>query len=156
MSSKENSYQREEVLPLEEQLDHAIFIAAKWHYGQKDKQGVNYILHPLAVMMWAESIEEKIVAVLHDIVEDTDLEFDDLRREGFSENLVLAIEAMTKKEEEDYDAYIKRIHENSLAVKVKLLDLRHNLRKGCPEELREKYERALLFLERERQTGVEC
>lgn len=149
MSPEENRKRIGLSKSLEEQLDNAIFIAAKWHYGQKDKQGVNYILHPLAVMMCAESIEEKIVAVLHDVVEDTDLELDDLREEGFSENLVLAIEAMTKKEEEDYESYIKRIHENSLAVKVKLLDLRHNLRKGCPEELREKYEKALLFLEKE-------
>lgn len=139
-------YCEERILPLEEQLDLAILIAAKVHRGQKDKQGVNYILHPLSVMMAADSLEEKILAVLHDSIEDSDLQIEDLRKEGFSPNILSALFVITKVPGEDYFQYLKRVKKNLLALRIKLLDVENNLRKGCPSLLKERYEKALAFL----------
>lgn len=139
-------YCGERILSLEEQLDLAILIAAKVHRGQKDKQGVNYILHPLSVMMAADSLEEKILAVLHDSIEDSDLQIEDLRKEGFSPNILSALFVITKVPGEDYFQYLKRVKKNPLALRIKLLDVENNLRKGCPSLLKERYEKALAFL----------
>ena len=108
-------------------LERAIELAVKHHKGQTDKAGKAYILHPLRLMMAVNTDEEKIVAVLHDIVEDTDITLEDLRNEGFSNAIVDAIECVTKIDDEDYDAFIKRISKNPLAVKVKLADLEDNM-----------------------------
>ena len=107
-------------------LDRAIELAKQHHEGQTDKAGKPYIDHPLRVMNQVESEEEKIVAVLHDIVEDTDISLDDLRSEGFSEEVVSAVECLTKQDGENYDSYIERISFNPLAVKIKLADLEDN------------------------------
>ena len=107
-------------------LDRAIELAKQHHEGQTDKAGKPYINHPLRVMNQVESEEEKIVAVLHDIVEDTDISLDDLRSEGFSEEVVSAVECLTKQDGENYDSYIERISFNKLAVKIKLADLEDN------------------------------
>ena len=107
-------------------LDRAIELAKQHHEGQTDKAGKPYIEHPLRVMNQVESEEEKIVAVLHDIVEDTDISLDDLRNEGFSEEVVSAVECLTKQDGENYDSYIERISFNPLAVKIKLADLEDN------------------------------
>ena len=107
-------------------LDRAIELPKQHHEGQTDKAGKPYIEHPLRVMNQVESEEEKIVAVLHDIVEDTDISLDDLRSEGFSEEVVSAVECLTKQDGENYDSYIERISFNPLAVKIKLADLEDN------------------------------
>ena len=107
-------------------LDRAIELAKQHHEGQTDKAGKPYIEHPLRVMNQVESEEEKIVAVLHDIVEDTDISLNDLRNEGFSEEVVSAVECLTKQDGENYDSYIERISFNPLAVKIKLADLEDN------------------------------
>ena len=107
-------------------LDRAIELAKQHHEGQTDKAGKPYIEHPLRVMNQVESEEEKIVAVLHDIVEDTDISLDDLRNEGFSKEVVDAVECLTKQDGENYDSYIERISFNPLAVKIKLADLEDN------------------------------
>ena len=70
-------------------LEKAIKIAVTAHFGAKDRGGKPYILHPLNVMMRVEKEDEKIVAILHDVVEDTDWTFDALRKEGFSEIIIL-------------------------------------------------------------------
>lgn len=77
-------------------LERAIAIAAAAHEGQVDKGGAPYILHPLKVMLRVNTLEERIVAVLHDVVEDCGISFDDLRKEGFSETVLTAIESVTK------------------------------------------------------------
>lgn len=105
----------------------ALALAINHHEGQMDKAGKPYIEHPLRLMDQMESEEEKIVAVLHDIVEDTDISLDDLRNEGFSEEVLSAIECVTIKDGEDYDSFIERISFNPLAVKVKLADLEDNM-----------------------------
>lgn len=108
-------------------LDRAIQIAAKGHQGQNDKYGAPYILHPIRVMMRVNSEIEKIVAILHDVVEDSDLTLDDLRNEGFSAEIVEAVDALTKRDGEAYDDYINRTTTNKIAIIVKLADLEDNM-----------------------------
>ena len=136
-------------------LDRAIELAKQHHEGQTDKAGKPYIEHPLRVMNQVESEEEKIVAVLHDIVEDTDISLDELRNEGFSEEVVSAVECLTKQDGENYDSYIERISFNPLAVKIKLADLEDNrdltrLPEVTDKDLErvEKYDKALEKLTR--------
>lgn len=109
-------------------LERAIQIAVTAHAGVKDRGGKAYILHPLNVMMRVDTDEEKIVAVLHDVVEDTDWTFEALRDEGFSEIIIEALETVTKKSEnEDYEKFILRSRGNEIGRKVKTADLRENL-----------------------------
>lgn len=108
-------------------LDDAITIAVKIHRGQKDRYGAPYILHPIRVMMRVENEIEKIVAILHDVVEDSDMTLDDLKDEGFSVEIINAIDCVTKRENEPYLAYIERTKQNKIAIKVKIADLEDNL-----------------------------
>jgi len=108
------------------QLSKAIIIATKAHDGQIDKAGKPYILHPLRVMMNVESMDAKIVAVLHDIIEDTNLTIYDLVVEGFSNEIIDAIECLTKRENEDYIDFIRRCKTNNIAKLVKLADIEDN------------------------------
>ena len=108
-------------------LEKAIELAVIHHKGQKDKAGHPYILHPLRLMMSVDDIDEKIVAVLHDIVEDTSITLEDLRKAGFGETVVTAVECVTKKDGEGYDAFIDRISYNPIATHVKIADLEDNM-----------------------------
>ena len=107
-------------------LDRAIEIAKTAHEGQVDKGGHPYINHPLRVMNNLETVEEKIVAVLHDAVEDSDLQIEDLRTEGFGEEILLAIAAITKLEGEKRKDYLKRVELNKIALRVKIADMSDN------------------------------
>jgi hypothetical protein len=109
-------------------LEKAIEIAARAHTGQKDKEGFCYILHPLRVMMRVCDDDARIVAVLHDTVEDTDLTEDDLRREGFSEHVLVALRLVTHDKNEPYADYVVRCSANPIARQVKLADLEDNSR----------------------------
>lgn len=104
----------------------AIAIAAEAHLGRYDKAGEPYIEHPLRMMMRAEGEEERLVAVLHDVLEDSEWTSEALRREGFPRRVVRAIEHLTRREGEDYEAYIERVANDALATRVKLLDLEDN------------------------------
>jgi (p)ppGpp synthase/HD superfamily hydrolase len=109
-------------------LERAIQIATEAHKGQVDKTGADYINHPLRVMEAGETIPEKIVGVLHDVVEDTDWTFDKLSQEGFSQEIIDALRCVTKlSEDEPYDRFIARVKTNPLAVAVKLNDLTDNM-----------------------------
>lgn len=109
-------------------LNKAIEIATKAHEGQVDKAGKPYIGHPLRVMNMGVTNDEKIVRVLHDVVEDSDWTFEQLATEGFSVEVVEALRCVTKlSESESYDKFIERIKANPLAVKVKLNDLTDNM-----------------------------
>jgi len=108
-------------------LERAIAIAVEAHAGQKDRNGASYILHPLRVMARVQSDDEKIVAILHDVVEDTDWTFDDLRQEGFSAELIAALDCVTKREGEAYEDFVKRSASNVLAKRVKIADLEDNM-----------------------------
>jgi (p)ppGpp synthase/HD superfamily hydrolase len=107
-------------------LERAIAIAAKAHEGQVDKAGAPYILHPLRVMLHVATIEERIAAVLHDVVEDTEVTLEVLRKEGFSEEVVNAIDSLTRRPEEDYDAFVARAASNPIGRQVKLADMEDN------------------------------
>ncbi|MCH5584512.1 GTP pyrophosphokinase [Shimazuella sp. AN120528] len=108
-------------------LEKAILIAVKAHAGQIDKGGQAYILHPLAVMSRVSSTDAKIVAVLHDVIEDTPITMEILQKEGFPVHIREAILAVTRQEKETYEAFIERTAQNSLAVEVKLADLEENM-----------------------------
>lgn len=107
-------------------LERAIAIAATAHAGQVDKGGAPYILHPLKVMLRMNSLEERIVAVLHDVVEDCGISLDDLRKEGFSEEVLTAIESVTKVPGESYEDFVERAAQNPIGRVVKLADLEEN------------------------------
>ena len=109
-------------------LDKAITIAAQAHLGQKDRTGAPYILHPLKMMFRLESEVEMIVAVLHDVVEDNpDWDFDRLRQEGFSEEIIEALDHVTRREGESYESFVERSAQNALARRVKVADLEDNM-----------------------------
>lgn len=109
-------------------LERAIEIAKEAHSGQKDKSGNEYIEHPLRVMAAGKTTDEKITGVLHDVVEDSHWTFGMLEAEGFSSEVIKALQCLTKlSENEPYDKYISRIKNNQLAVSVKLNDLTDNM-----------------------------
>lgn len=108
-------------------LERAIELAAWAHAGQRDKGGQPYILHPLRVMMAVTTDAERIAAVLHDIVEDTSITFDDLVAEGFADDVVDAIRALTKFEGETREQAAKRIVRDPIARAVKLADIADNM-----------------------------
>ena len=108
-------------------LERAIAIAAEAHAGQKDKAGNPYLLHPLRVMLAVKAPEERIVAVLHDVVEDTPWTLDALRAEGFSRGVVNAVDALTRRKGEEYFEFVRRAVAHPIARPVKIADLRDNL-----------------------------
>ena len=135
-------------------LERAIEIAVEAHKGQLDKGGNPYILHPLRVMMFVDFELEKIVAVLLDVVADSNWTFEALLAEGFSIEVIDALKSVTKKSDnEDYDSFIQRAIGNPIGRKVKIVDLRDNLDVTRIPELGEKdlqrinkYKKALKIL----------
>lgn len=109
-------------------LEKAVAIAAQAHAGQSDKEGLPYILHPLRVMLRVEEGDARIVAVLHDTIEDTTLTEDDLRREGFSERILAALRLVTHDKSEPYADYVVGCFADPIARQVKLADLEENSR----------------------------
>lgn len=115
------------MLSYNEQFQIALELAVEKHKNQTDKAGNPYILHPLHVMENVNSKEGKIVAILHDIIEDTDVTEDYLLKIGLSKRIVDAVVALTRSEDIDYQEYIKNLGSNPLAKEVKLADLEHNM-----------------------------
>jgi (p)ppGpp synthase/HD superfamily hydrolase len=97
------------------------------HRGQRDKAGQPYILHPLRVMMRLESDAERTVAMLHDVVEDTPWTLERLREAGYPEDVLRALDALTRRDGETYEAFIERLRPDALARRVKLADLEDNM-----------------------------
>ncbi|HJU39625.1 MAG TPA: HD domain-containing protein [Tahibacter sp.] len=108
-------------------LERAIEIAARAHAGQTDKGGAPYILHPLRLMLAQRGAHERMAAVLHDVVEDTSLTFDDLAREGFPPEVIAAVRALTKLPGEDRIAAAHRAAADPVAREVKLADVEDNM-----------------------------
>jgi (p)ppGpp synthase/HD superfamily hydrolase len=104
-------------------LERAIGLAVEVHHGQRDKADKPYILHPLRLMLQCETEELQIVAVLHDVIEDSSTTPDNLRELGFSDEVIDALACLTKRKGEDYCAFIERAKANPLARRVKELDL---------------------------------
>lgn len=115
------------MLSYNEQFQIALELAVEKHKNQTDKAGNPYILHPLHVMENVNSKEGKIIAILHDIIEDTDVTEDYLLKIGLSKRIVDAVVALTRSKGMDYQEYIKNLSSNPLAKEVKLADLEHNM-----------------------------
>ena len=107
------------------QVFRAMNIAYSAHMGQFDKAEVPYIFHPIHLAEQMDTEEECIVALLHDVVEDTEVTFEDLEKE-FSKTIIDAIRLLTRDKSVDYMEYVKNLKSNTIARKVKLADLRHN------------------------------
>ena len=108
-------------------LERAIEIAAKFHSGQVDKAGQPYVLHPLRLMFAVRTPQERMAAVLHDVVEDTDMTIADLAREGFSQEVVAAVQALTKLTGESRIDAAHRAAADPIARAVKLADVADNM-----------------------------
>ena len=137
-------------------LERAIEIALAAHSGQTDKGGKPYILHPLRLMLAAKSDDEKIVAVLHDVIEDSHWTMEELRIEGLTEVQADALLSVTRQADESYEEFILRSVRNPIGRAVKILDLRDNSDLGRIAqpgqrdlERMERYRAALSVLERE-------
>jgi (p)ppGpp synthase/HD superfamily hydrolase len=108
-------------------LEEAIGIAVQAHQGQKDRAGAPYILHPLRMMFAVQTDAERMAAVLHDVVEDTDWTLDALRERGFPEQVLTAVDHLTRREGESYDAFVRRAAQDPVARRVKVADLEDNM-----------------------------
>lgn len=131
----------------------ALKIATEAHKGQVDKAGVPYINHPLTVASLVDTEEEKIVALLHDTIEDTNITEQDLIDYGFPNKIVEAVKLLTHNKNVPYMDYVAKIKDNELARKVKIADLTHNSDLSRLKEITEKdkkryekYQKALLYL----------
>ncbi len=109
-------------------LSAAILLATNAHAGQYDKAGQPYILHPLKVLHYTKSADEELqcIAVLHDVVEDCDVSWEDLVRAGMSDRVIRGVMALTKQRGQSYAEYKALVFANADAMRVKLADLRHN------------------------------
>lgn len=125
-------------------LERAIAIALEAHAAKKDRNGRPYILHPLHVMMDMDDEIEMIAAVLHDVVEDSDISLDDLRQEGFPTAALRAVELLTHdKENVPYMTYVRALKPDPIARKIKLADLQHNMTLTRLKKLSEKDQKRL-------------
>ncbi len=104
----------------------AILVAFKAHAGQMDRAGLPYILHPLHIAEQMKDEDTCVVALLHDVIEDTDMTLDDLRQYGFTEAQLEGVRLMTHEDGVDYFDYVRAIKKNEIAKAVKLEDLKHN------------------------------
>jgi len=108
-------------------IELAVSIALEAHKGQKDKAGKPYILHPLRLMSKFDREDLQIIAVLHDVVEDSHITLDKLNRYEFHPRIITAVGRLTHRLHETYPEYIERVSGNDLATQVKLEDLRDNM-----------------------------
>ena len=130
-------------------LEDAILLAAQAHRGQADRNGQPYVLHALRVMFRLETEQERMAGVLHDVVEDTPYTLADLRAMGYPEEVVAAVDCLTRRPDETYEASIARAAANPIARRVKLADLEDNLDlrrlSAVTEQDRERLQRYLKF-----------
>ena len=105
----------------------ALSLATKPHEGQKDKAGEDYINHPKRVAEKCQSLDEKVTALLHDVIEDTDITTNDLKDLGFPQYIIDSILSVTKRENEDYMDFILRSKSNIIGRNVKIQDLLDNM-----------------------------
>ena len=108
-------------------FDQAMMIAIKAHAGQTDKIGDPYIFHPLRIMLRMNTKVERIVAILHDVVEDSPITLADLRRAGCPDKVLKAVDCLTRREGERYEEYVRRAAGDRLARIIKIADLEDNM-----------------------------
>lgn len=104
----------------------ALKICFNAHINQVDKTGIPYVFHPFHLAEQMDDEDSVCVALLHDVVEDTEITFEDLINEGFNENVINALKLLTHVDDTPYMDYVKEIKTNPIAKKVKLADLKHN------------------------------
>lgn len=133
----------------------AMKIAYNAHINQVDKSGVPYIYHPIHLAEQMNTEIECIVALLHDVVEDTDVTFEQLKQD-FPEEVIEALKLLTHDKNTDYMEYVKKLKTNPIAKKVKIADIKHNADETRLEKItvkdiarRNKYKKALEILEGE-------
>jgi len=132
-------------------LEQALKIAIMAHEGQKDLDGMPALIHPVTVGFAGQTEDEVVVGILHDTMEDSEVNSLFLKVTGFPQHIIDAVELLTHDKDMSYDDYIQRIlHSgNALALNVKLNDLRHNIKRGQiggHQKQVEKHERALRIL----------
>ena len=111
-----------------EKVKKAALIAYNAHKDQSDKGGYPYIMHPIHIAEQMETEDETIAALLHDVIEDTDIGFDYLKKEGFSDTVINCLKILTKDPNEDYMDYIRKINKTGgIALKIKKADMAHNM-----------------------------
>ncbi|ETR65831.1 MAG: GTP pyrophosphokinase [Candidatus Magnetoglobus multicellularis str. Araruama] len=108
-------------------IEKALKIALNVHVGQKDKGNQPYILHPLRLMKKMDSDITKAAALLHDVLEDSDMDVADLANQGIDADIIEIVKLLTKNTHESYETYIDRISTNSIATKIKIADLEDNM-----------------------------
>ncbi len=135
------------------QIDKAISLASEAHFGQIDKAGQPYILHPLRLMFNFSLESEMIVAILHDVIEDSHFTLNDLKQQGFADEIINAVECLSKKQGENYEDFITRLSSNKLAKKIKIVDIKDNMNLSRLDQVNEsdlfrvkKYHKALKLL----------
>lgn len=138
-------------------VDKVLKFAMEKHEGQFDKAGEKYILHPLHIALQMDTEEEKIVALLHDVLEDTDATEKDLEDLGLTKETIKHIKCLTRPKDVPYMEYIKKIALDKVAKKVKLKDLEHNMDtsrfKGSSDKaqsLMKRYQKAYTFLKEDK------
>lgn len=111
-----------------EKVKKAALIAYNAHKDQSDKGVYPYIMHPIHIAEQMETEDETIAALLHDVIEDTDIGFDYLKKEGFSDTVINCLKILTKDPNEDYMDYIRKIKKTGgIALKIKKADMAHNM-----------------------------
>ena len=136
-------------------IERTISLAAQAHEGSLDKIGEPYILHPIRVMLSLNTEKERIVAILHDVLEDTGVSVTDIRSHGYNDEIIDALVAISRKKDESLKYFIIRISKNPLATHVKIADIRDNmspiriykLDHATRERLERKYLEGLKILE---------
>jgi (p)ppGpp synthase/HD superfamily hydrolase len=108
-------------------LEDAILLAVQAHHGQVDRIGRPYVLHVLRVMLRVQTDAERTVAVLHDLVEDTPHTLEELQDLGYAPEIVHAVDCLTRRHDETYEAYVDRAATDPIARRVKLADLEDNM-----------------------------
>ncbi len=108
-------------------IKQAIELCYNYHKGQVDKAGKPYFLHPMTVALNCNNDDEKVVALLHDILEDTEITVEELIEKGIPERLCRSIVVITKKENDSYEKYVDRVAKDPIAIAVKIKDLEHNM-----------------------------
>lgn len=134
----------------------AIKLAYDKHHGQFDKEGLPYIHHPFHLAECMTDEDSTCVALLHDVLEDTDTTIDDIVSLGFNTSVIEALKLLNHDSKVDYYSYVANLSNNILAVKVKIADLKHNSDLSRVSEItdsvllrKEKYDKCLSFLEKQ-------
>ncbi len=132
----------------------AMLIAYHAHRDHVDKGGMPYIFHPLHLAEQMDTEYSVITALLHDVIEDSDISLEDLKAEGFPEPILEALSLLTHEKQVPYLEYVQRLKGNELARKIKLADLTHNsdvsrlsIQDDSSRQRFEKYQRAIALLE---------